>query len=184
MLDVTRGWTGFGLKSHTDRHHTLLARTFLYSNFSLFCVVKNYDWLDRQQWILTDWHENFFSLSTHTGMEAVSVCWARPQMDKFTFLAVIAQRAQWRTADRLLHVTCWWTSSYMSRIKTQQPVYWTLRQRWIQARSCLVGALCEYTSFEKNALWNKHVSLIWFQVRALWDNQTLLFWDGRWCKRM
>lgn len=46
--------------SRSHRHHTWLARSFLYSNFSLFCVVKNYDWLDKQQWIFTDGRETFF----------------------------------------------------------------------------------------------------------------------------
>lgn len=134
-----RGWTGFGLMSHTDRHHTLLAHTFLYSNFSLFCVVKNYDWLDRQQWILTDWHENFFSLSNHKGMETVSMCWACPQMEKFTFLTVTAQWGQGRRPDCVICTVLMDLELYHHKLKqhnkSQHAVYYEYyerkRDRWI-----------------------------------------------------
>lgn len=110
VLDRMRDSTTFGLMSHTDRHHTL-SHTFLYSNFSLFCVVKNYDWLDRQQWFLTDWHENFFSRC-----EALKGCrlWTCTTCvhRRINTLFLRWLRSEQRSADCMKYWIFRWTSGY------------------------------------------------------------------------
>lgn len=43
--------------SRADGRHSLLARSFLYSNFSLLRGNRNHDWLERKRWIQTEWKD-------------------------------------------------------------------------------------------------------------------------------